>query len=279
MKTAKAQPIPTFSPDTLAFLKKASRQKTNASWLDSPKNQAEYERVLKNPLQHLARTLKAELQGAARDYNFPQKGLARIKRSADRAKEYGSCYKDWVSYSAARPRTSRFDHNPNIFFLIQADDKDDPFLIAGGLYMPSSRQLRTIRDGIAFDASAFDALFASKEFAKTFPGGFSHERKATRPPRGYDPAHERIEWLKLQGFFVWRGYKKSEWTSKNFAQLVVRDARQILRLNALLEPMLGIGSSLAKAADATKPSARKKPSSDLLERLEGITAPRREMDF
>lgn len=73
-----------------------------------------------------------------------------LKCSADRAREYGSHLKDWISYSAARPRKSRFDHNPNLFFMIYPDHPDgESVLVAGGLYMPSSRQMRQLRETIA----------------------------------------------------------------------------------------------------------------------------------
>jgi uncharacterized protein (DUF2461 family) len=143
--------------------------------------------------------------------------------------------------------------------------------------MPSSKQLRAIREAIANDASAFDALFASKEFKSVFPGGFSDEKKATRPPRGFDPNHPRIEWLKLQAYFVWRGYSRKEWTSKTFPDLVARDCKQILRLNTLLEKAINKRLPTAPAKAARK--AGKESSSALLDRLDGIQAPRREMDF
>jgi hypothetical protein len=58
---------------------------------------------------------------------------------------------------------------------------------------------------------------------------------ATRPLRGFDPNHSHIEWLKRQGFFVWRSYPKKIYTSAKFAEIAAKDARQILRLNELLD--------------------------------------------
>lgn len=260
---------PRFSDKTIQFLKKASRQK-RMDWLD--KNREEYEQVLLAPLQNLARELKAQVGPLAPGYHFPQKGIGRIKRSKLRAEEYGGPYKGWLSYSAAVPRTSRFDHNPNLFFMINTHDDDDPVLLAGGLYMPSSRQLRSIREAIATDATAFDQLFASKDFAKCFRGGFSDERKSTRPPRGFDPKHPRIEWLKLQAFFVWRPYTKREFKSADFPELVARDCKQIVRLNELLYQ--AISGRWTKTAPT-----KKTKSSALSDRLAGVERVEREMDF
>lgn len=261
-------PSPRFSKNTLDFIEKASRQK-RPDWLD--RNRADYEKHLLEPLQHLARTLKSRLASSAVGYHFPQRGIGRLKRSAYRAQEYGGLFKDWVGYSASRPSGSRFDHNPNLYFLIQPGDEDgDEVLLAGGLYMPSSRQVRAIREAIAHDASAFDRLFASKAFKARFPEGFSSERISSRPPRGFDPNHPRMDWLKLQGFFVWRSYAKREFASAEFPETVAQDCEQILRLNALLE----------EAIQGRRPRAEvPAKAAPLVSRLLEIEAPRRKMDF
>jgi uncharacterized protein (TIGR02453 family) len=268
MKTS----VPRFTRGTLPFLKKASRQK-RADWLE--RNREDYEKHVLLPLQHLARSLKSELAPVATGYHFPQKGIGRLKRSANRALEYGAPFKDYVSYSATRPSESRFDHNPNLYFLMQVDDPDgDDVLVAGGLYVPSSRQVRSIREAIAADATPIDRLFASKDFAACFPGGFSDERKSSRPPRGFDPAHPRMDWLKLQSFFVWKPYKKREFVSQEFPRLLARDWKQILRLNELLT--LAIQGRWSKAS----PPAAETRSRGLITRLDDVEiAPRRKMDF
>ena len=254
-----------FSRDSLPFLVKAARQKRE-DWLD--RHQEDYERLLLNPFRQLASSLKSELADFAPGYNFPQKGIGRIKRSANRATEEG-WFRDWMHYSAARPRVSRFETNPNLYFLINPDDRTDPVLIAGGLYMPSSRQLRSIREAIANDASPFDTLFKSRSFSDHFKGGFSSERTASRPPRGFDPAHTRMNWLKLQAYFVWKPYSMKEFTSKDFHQIVVKDCKQILRLNELLE------HAISGKLQSLNPGLETRPAVN----LDTIQAPTREMDF
>ena len=267
---ATTQDLARFSSKTLQFIEKASRQKRE-DWLD--RNRDEYEKVLLFPLQRMALHLKKSLSGSATGYHFPQKGLARLKRSANRAQEYGSHFKDWISYSAARPRVSRFDHNPNLFFLLQPGDPDgDEVLLAGGLYMPSSRQLRSIRETIAENAEPFQKLFGSKSFSAKFTSGFSDERIATRPPRGFDPNHPQMNWLKLQAFFVWKSYSKKEFNSDSFFDLIAADGAQILRLNQLLDQALEGRLRVVEPKSADMPVR-------LTSKLEEIQAPRRKMDF
>ena len=256
-----------FSNKTIDFLKKAGRQKKE-TWLE--KNREEYEQVLLAPMQHLAATLKKELSPIAQDYNFPQKGISRMKRSAmSVAERGGGIFKNWVNYSASRPRTSLFEHNPNIFFLINSEDEKDPILLAGGLYMPSSRQMRALREVISIDASAFERLFATKEFKASFPDGFSDERKSTRVPRGYDANHPKIEWIKLQGFFVWKPYSRREFGSADFAKRVATDARQILRLNKIMEQVLS-GRTITEKKEAI---------AERLEKIEKTSATLHTFDF
>jgi uncharacterized protein (TIGR02453 family) len=259
-----------FSRETLKFLAKSGKQK-NPNWLE--RNRDEYEEVLRAPLQSLASSLQTELRREAPGYHFPQKGIGRLRRPAQHARG-GGIFKSWMAYSASVPSGSRFDHNPNLFFLIHPDDGDDPVLVAGGLYMPSSRQLRSIREAVAKDATPFDRLFASKTFSRRFPGGFSREKTATRPPRGFDPAHPRMDWLKLQAYFVWRPYTLREFSSPGLNALVASDFRQILRLNELLTR--AISGRWPPTASAR--GSAKKPSR-LADRLETLDAPVRSMDF
>jgi uncharacterized protein (TIGR02453 family) len=262
-----------FSAKTFQFIEKASRQKSPA-WLD--KNRSDYEAYLSEPLQHLARHLKSTLAAHAVGYHFPQKGIGRIKRSANRPSESGSPYKNWISYSASRPAQSRFERNPSLYFGIHPDDSDgDDVIVAGGLYMPSSRQLRRVRETIASNpafAQELDRLFASKKFKDSFKSGFSDERTSSRVPRGFDPHHKRIDWLKLQAFFVWKPYKRSEFFSARFAQRLASDWSQILRLNGLLDQ--AVEGKFHRSAPLKKKSTAK-----LISRLEELDVVAREMDF
>jgi uncharacterized protein (TIGR02453 family) len=264
---------PRFTSATIPFLKKAGRQK-RLDWLD--KNRAEFEELVREPLQQLARDLAAELSPLASDYHFPLKGIGRLKRPAGRTYDRGGgVYKSWMAYSVSRPKESRFESNPNLFFMINSEDGEgDEVLVAGGLYMASSRQVRAIREAIAKDASAFDELFASKDFKKCFPEGFSDEYKSTRPPRGFDPDHPRMDWLKLQSFFVWHPYKKKEFTSAEFSSIVARDWKQVLRLNRLLEQAIQ-----GRLPTGRKTVGKKKSAPKLLDQLEGIERVERQMDF
>ena len=258
-----------FSAQTVPFLVKAGKQK-KSNWLDQ--HQGEFETVLRKPLIHLAQHLSNALRPLAPHYHFPLKGIGRLKRPAHRVAERGgSLYKNWMSYSASKPSESRFEHNPSLFFLINSEDPKDSILVAGGLYMASSRQVRAIREAIAKDAKVFDELFKSKAFARSFPDGFSDEKTAKRPPRGFDPNHSRMNWLKLQAFFVWRSYSRKEFTSVEFPKLVERDLKQALRLNEILEAII-------KGQHPTL-TLKSKSSQSVLNQIEGLGSFEIKSDF
>lgn len=261
------QNIPLFSSETVAFLKKAGRQR-NPAWLD--KNRDQYEAVLRQPLVHLASSVSRHLRPVAPDYHFPLKGIGRLKRPANRIQEKSGVFKSWMAYSASRPKESRFEGNPNLFFLINSEDPKDSVLIAGGLYMPSSKQVRLIREAIAKDPTPFEKLFKDREFKKAFAGGFSDEKTSSRMPRGFDPNHPKADWIKLQAFFVWKPYSKKVYSSKNFADQVAKDWKQILRLNRLLENCI---------AGKIVPTVASKKKVSIIQSIEATTVTAREMDF
>ncbi len=265
----KSTSAPRFTSQSLNWIQRAAKQKS-ATWLE--RNQAEIDLHLLGPYRYLASELKRSLAPQAHDYHFPQKGIGRLKRP-------GGGYKSWLSYSASRPSPTRFENNPSLFFLIQAEDDDgDHVLVAGGLYMPSSRQVREMRAALSRDTSAFEALFRSKSFSARFPGGFCPEKTSSRVPKGFDPEHPRIDWIKLQAFFVWRSYSRKEFTSRDFPKIVAGDWAQILRLNRLLEQVVGY-SNRGAGNSTQRPQLGAKPETDLTNTLAEIEAPQRPMDF
>ena len=225
-----------FSSRTLPFLTEAGQQ-TNPNWLEE--NQAAYEAHVRRPFIDLAERLKTELQPSVPDYHFPVKGIGRIKKAANKVVSGGPCCKDWLSISISKPSESRFERNPHLFFGILPNIP--PYMgvvVAGGLFMPSGPQLKKVRNAIAQDAQPFHALFADPAFKARFKVDFSREEVASRAPRGFDPDHPDMEWLKLKRFLVVKKLSTAEFTSADLVPAVAEDFKQLIRLNRLLEDAL-----------------------------------------
>jgi uncharacterized protein (TIGR02453 family) len=88
---------------------------------------------------------------------------------------------------------------PTYYFHIEGNDT---MLIGAGEYLPPAARLKAIRERIANDATGFSKLIKNKQLRATF-GDLQTEDKLQRPPKGFDPDHPHIEYLKLKSFFVW----------------------------------------------------------------------------
>lgn len=214
---------------------------TENQWLED--HEADYEQHLRGPFVALVEKLKDTLSNSATDYHFPSRNLAKIKRMANRVAQGEPVNKDWVSVSASRPQISRFERYPHLFFGILPDEEEwKGIFITGGLFMPTSAQMKKVRLGIAKNGEPFHKLFADAKFKKNFPDGFSKRQTGVRTPLGFDADHPDIEWLKLKSFMVERKVTMAEFTSPAFFDNVAADFQQLLKLNRLLESILDADS-------------------------------------
>jgi uncharacterized protein (TIGR02453 family) len=92
---------------------------------------------------------------------------------------------------------------PTYYFHI---DGDGTMLIGAGEYLPPPPRLKAIRAQVVNDAPGFAKLMKNKQLRATF-GDLQPEDKLLRPPKGFDPDHPHIEYLKLKSFFVWTEVK------------------------------------------------------------------------
>lgn len=228
--------IAKFSKKTIPFLTHSGQQ-TDPDWLIE--HQPEYDALIRLPFIALAEYLKQAMQSDAADYHFPTKGIGRIKRLANKVMPGEPHYKDWLSLSASRPSDSRFERNPHLFFGILPNEAPwNGVIVSGGLFMPSGPQLKKMRHAIAKDAKPFHSLFKDRHFKARFKEGFSSFNIASRAPRGFDPEHPDMEWLRLKSFLVVKKISMSEFTSPALPDSLVTDFKQLLRLNRLTEGVL-----------------------------------------
>ncbi len=130
----------------------------------------------------------------------PKKALFRINRdirfSNDR-RPYKTRFSAGMTPNDLRRPSA--GGGPAYYFHI---DPDGTMLIGAGEYLPPAPRLKAIRDAIVNDATGFAKLMKNKQLRTTF-GELQTEDKLQRPPKGYDPEHPHIEYLKLKSFFVW----------------------------------------------------------------------------
>ncbi|MBY0573410.1 MAG: DUF2461 domain-containing protein [Undibacterium sp.] len=130
----------------------------------------------------------------------PKKALFRINRDV-RFGHDKSPYKTNFSASilpSGRKKPSE-GGGPAYYFQLGADNR---LFFAAGEYMPPADRLKQIRQQILNDATGFSQLLKNKKLKATF-GNLQEEGKLVRPPKGYDPEHTHIEYLKLKSMMVW----------------------------------------------------------------------------
>jgi uncharacterized protein (TIGR02453 family) len=136
--------------------------------------------------------------------NDPKKAVFRINRDM-RFSHDKSPYKTRFS-AAIAPNDKRRPSvagGPTYYFDIRGDGV---LLFGAGEYIPPAPRLRAIREHIVNDATGFAKVLKNKQLRATY-GDLQPEDKLLRPPKGYDPGHQHIEYLKLKSFFVWTEVK------------------------------------------------------------------------
>ena len=89
-------------------------------------------------------------------------------------------------------------HNAGYYFHLQ----DKNVFIAGGVWMPESRDLKLIRDRISTNFHEFEKILKNKSFVKFFSGGLDREEQLKKVPRGYNENNPAAEYIKLKSFTI-----------------------------------------------------------------------------
>jgi uncharacterized protein (TIGR02453 family) len=88
---------------------------------------------------------------------------------------------------------------PTYYFHIEGSGR---LQFGAGEYLPPAPRLKAIREHVVNDATGFAKMLKNKQLRATY-GDLQDEDKLQRPPKGFDPSHAHIEYLKLKSFFVW----------------------------------------------------------------------------
>lgn len=210
------------------FLATAGRE-TSPDWLK--KHKKEHDELVVQPLGALAQYLYENLRAVkeARGYKFPVRGFGRLRRPKHKVEPGDPAYRNWVHLQASRPSKSIFDDNPGLYFYLSGEE----VFAGGGLYDASSHQIRQLRGWLAEDPKELNNLFKSKRFKTLFPQGFEKKKSLKTYPRFYPQDHKRIDWLRLQAFYVTQRFTKKEFASAGFPDMVLENWLQTLRLNEL----------------------------------------------
>jgi len=184
--------------DLMQFLAELS-ENNNRAWFVM--NKPRYDILRAEFLELVTRLIRdiAKFDPDVADCN-PKKALFRINRDI-RFSNDKSPYKTTFSaaITASGLKKPSQGGGPAYYFHIDAKGQ---LLVAGGEYMPPPDRLRAIRMAIADDPAGFTKVLKNKRLKERY-GDLRDEGKLVRPPKGFDPDHPLIEYLKHKSCIVW----------------------------------------------------------------------------
>lgn len=180
-------------PETFQFLVDVSEnnnrdwfQKHKEEYLLARENCLEFAHFIIQELRKFDDTLPADLQAEA--------CVMRIYRDIRFSKDK-TPYK--TNFGIAISGNGKNFNGPGYYLHIQPGSS----FVGGGSWYPEKDQLKAIRQEIDYNGAEFLSIVKAKTFLENFRE-LDPEGKLRSAPKGYDPDHELIEYLKLKSFVV-----------------------------------------------------------------------------
>jgi uncharacterized protein (TIGR02453 family) len=123
-------------------------------------------------------------------------------------------------------------YKSNFFAYINKGGKKSPFggyylnlepgasFFGGGIYMPESKVLASIRHEINFNFPEWLKVVEDKKLLDYF-GEIKPSGKLSRPPKGYEKDDPAIEWLKFKGFYTQKNLSDQEVLDDNSQEMMM----------------------------------------------------------
>jgi uncharacterized protein (TIGR02453 family) len=197
-----------FSADAMGFLLEL-RANNQRDWFQPRK--AEYERLLKDPLESLCLALGERFADRGIPLRADQRSPFRIYRDVRFSKDK-SPYKTYVSASfpfvsaADDPGASHRQHGIGAYVSFSPDES----YAGGGMWHPERPKLDGWRSLVVDDPAAVHAATADPTFARTF--GSLEGDALQRVPPGYPRDHPDADLLRLKDIVFGRSLSDEEIT-------------------------------------------------------------------
>jgi uncharacterized protein (TIGR02453 family) len=205
--------------NSFRFLRELARN-NNREWFAA--NKARYEKTTRDPFLRLIGDLAEPLAKISPHFRAdprPSGGsMFRIYRDTRFANDK-TPYKAWLGARLYHERSRQLP--APLFYLHIAPGR---CFVGGGLWHPESATVKRIRDFLVDNPATWKKAVQAKRFREHFElGGES----LTRPPRGYDPAHELIEDIKRKDFVATRHFSDAEAMSPRLPKIVIDGCKGI----------------------------------------------------
>ncbi len=192
------------------------QKNNNKDWMDA--NRKEYEIVRDQYINWLDQ-MNSKLAAIDQDYfNTPgKKAINRINNNL-MFQPNKPIYKD--HFGAGLDQVSRQGD-----FYIELGINE--CYLGGGYWHPSSAVLKSIREAIDYNGSAFKTILNKKSFKKCF-GNMIEGPQLKTAPRGYEITHSHIDLLRRKSFAVSCNLTKDEVISPDFDKKVIEIYKEMV---------------------------------------------------
>jgi uncharacterized protein (TIGR02453 family) len=231
-----------FTPKTLSFLRSLKRH-NDREWFRKRKPQ--YEQHVRGPMVALLNQLAADLPSFAPEFvSDPRVSLYRIYRDT----RFSDDKRPLKTHVAAHFPSRKFPRNEGAGLYLEI--APNWVWIGGGLYMPSSSDLRAIRARIATRHRVLHRIVTGPDFRRAV-GALDGER-LTRVPRGYPAEHPAADYLRYKQFLAGREFEAELATRDRFYPEVLTIFRAVAPVVRFLNAALRADTQPLKTA---RPSA------------------------
>ena len=227
-----------FRPAALTFLRSLARN-NKRDWFEA--NRERYEADVKRPLAILVEEIDARLGEIAPEMiGSPKRSIFRIYRDVRFSKDkspYKTNAAAWFYHRDAGHAVGTAAVHGGAGFYFQIAPRE--CMVAGGIWMPPTAALKTLRETIAEDPDALTSILKQAAFKRAF-GTLSEEAVLKRTPRGFDPDHPAAELLRYKSFTVSRPLSDVEILSPKLPDIIARRYATMLPLIRWLNRVLGL---------------------------------------
>ncbi len=216
-----------LAKETLDLLKKLEKN-NNREWFQANKKafDAAQDNVIAFTGSLIGSIGKFDADVAGLD---PKTCVFRIYRDVRFSKDKSPYKTNLGAYISPGGRKSM---QPGYYFHIQPGQS----FIAGGKHIPDGPELLKIRTAIANNTDEFLKTINKKSYKDIF--GELHGDRLVKPPKGFDPDHKAVEYLKLKEFMAYTEFPDKVVISADFPKTLTKIAKEMYPLVAFLRRAL-----------------------------------------
>ena len=214
--------------ETLDFLKKLSKN-NNREWFQANKKAFD---TAQDNMTAFAGYLIGEIgkfDGAIATID-PKSCVFRIYRDVRFSKDKSPYKTNLGAYLSPGGRKSM---QPGYYFHLEPGKS----FVAGGKHIPDGSETLKIRNAISKSTAEFLKIVDKKSFRDAF--GEMRGERLKSAPKGFDPDHKAVEYLKLKEFMAWTEFKDDKLLiSATFPKHLVKLAKEMYPLVTFLRKAL-----------------------------------------